>query len=253
MIKNFLTKKQTWIELGAEVLDFAIPNCCIYCEKETEKGSFPALCDSCRDVFWNEYRCKRCHHKCHQHELTKSRCSYCKHIHYPFNSFEALGPYKNWLRKAILLYKFKHDLLALKYLQSITDKFKIPHLEGKTIISYISSHKLRLKERRFKEQHLIHMLKPLAKKLNLPIEASLIKNTFSEAQIDLSGDARRNSMEGTLTWCYKGDKTPETVLLFDDVWTTGSTMKEACRVIKDAGVKTIHCKTFAVHPKFAVN
>jgi competence protein ComFC len=33
------------------------------------------------------------------------------------------------------------------------------------------------------------------------------------------------------------------VILFDDVWTTGSTAKEAASILKEEGVKRVNCLT----------
>jgi predicted amidophosphoribosyltransferase len=33
------------------------------------------------------------------------------------------------------------------------------------------------------------------------------------------------------------------IILFDDVWTTGSTVKEATKILKEEGTKRVNCLT----------
>ena len=221
-----------------------IPHLCIGCENPALAHSAPALCEKCTAVFWEKPRCPRCNRACHQSELKKARCSHCKNIRYAFKNFKSLGSYQLWLKEAILSYKFKQDRLALLYLQSVLSEFDLKELDEDSVITFISSHPKRLAERGVKEQHLKVLLKPLEKLTGRPIVETLVKTQSTQAQITLSGKERRNAVIGTLEWCYEGPL-PQKVYLFDDVWTTGSTMKEAARIIKEAGVNEVFCRAFA--------
>ncbi len=221
-----------------------VPHLCIACESPAQVSSYPALCDFCSTTQWQKPKCKRCNRTCHPSEKNNKRCSHCKEIRYSFVDFQSLGPYKLWLKEAILMYKFNQDPLALLYLQSQCDRFDLKDIDSDSIITFISSHKKRLTERRVKEQHLIKLLDPIKKKHDIPIVETLKKTSNQTAQINLSGSERRKAVLGTLEWNYEG-KLPKKVFLFDDVWTTGSTMKEAARVIKEAGVEKVYCRTFA--------
>lgn len=42
-----------------------------------------------------------------------------------------------------------------------------------------------------------------------------------------------------------GASAPESILLIDDVCTTGATLFAACDAIREAGGRNVHCLTFA--------
>ena len=83
-----------------------IPHLCIACESPAVPSSYPALCDFCSQTGWQSTKCKRCHRSCHISEKGNKRCSHCKNIAYPFINFQSLGPYRSWLKEAILMYKY---------------------------------------------------------------------------------------------------------------------------------------------------
>lgn len=223
-------------------LHFLIPHLCIACLREADLSTYPALCHSCRDVFWSAPRCKRCNQPCHIQELSKTRCHYCKDIAYPFQTLQTLGPYKGWLRTAIIQYKFYQDPLALVYLQKLCSLFHFKEDSG--VFTYIPSHQSRLKERGFKEQHLPIIYSSFLKKFNFSSLSLLSKKHQAKAQVELSGQARREAVIDSLD--YIGPKpAPNCVYLFDDVTTTGATLKEAARVLKYAGVQRIYCIALA--------
>jgi ComF family protein len=65
-------------------------------------------------------------------------------------------------------------------------------------------------------------------------DQSLIRVKYTQQQARLSGDKRRNSMQGVFGW-KSMCPAPEQVILVDDVFTTGSTMQECAQVLKEAG------------------
>jgi ComF family protein len=70
-----------------------------------------------------------------------------------------------------------------------------------------------------------------------------IKNTRPQAR--LTGQERRQNLYGSLTLVGSEQPLPETILLIDDVLTTGATFEEAARILKLAGVKKVIGLAFA--------
>jgi predicted amidophosphoribosyltransferase len=74
----------------------------------------------------------------------------------------------------------------------------------------------------------------------------LIKNKSTASQVELKGDDRRQNLHGvfSLNPSYILSTIPN-ILLFDDVFTTGSTLREAAKVLKRAGVEKVWGLTIA--------
>ena len=60
----------------------------------------------------------------------------------------------------------------------------------------------------------------------------------------LSRRARMGNMAHAVS-ALPGASAPESILLIDDVCTTGATLFAACDAIREAGGRNVHCLTFA--------
>lgn len=75
----------------------------------------------------------------------------------------------------------------------------------------------------------------------------LLRIKQGEHQADLSGEERKKNIQGVfkLNQKYNIQNTKYPVILVDDVYTTGSTVKEACKVLKRNGAKIVWILTIA--------
>jgi predicted amidophosphoribosyltransferase len=64
-----------------------------------------------------------------------------------------------------------------------------------------------------------------------------LKRLASKTQKTLGKSARLTNLQGRIL-CVKNP--PEEIIIFDDVFTTGSTMNVCAQTLKDAGAKKIH-------------
>ena len=83
----------------------------------------------------------------------------------------------------------------------------------------------------------------LAKRLDLPYEPLLTKLERTEPQKELSLLLRRGNLLGVFD--VIGDVTDRTVLLVDDVITTGSTLNECAKMLKIFGAAEVYAVTAA--------
>lgn len=87
------------------------------------------------------------------------------------------------------------------------------------------------------------MAKIAANKFNLPIINGLERVKETKPQAELSRKERLKNVKGIFK--AKPGRLPRQILLVDDVWTTGATIKEAVRVLKKAGAERIWSLTLA--------
>ncbi len=98
-------------------------------------------------------------------------------------------------------------------------------------------HRRRFFWRGFNQAELLARL--VAEKFDLPLETNLIKRIKNTSpQVKLKSEARRKNIAGAFK-CQPG-MTAENVILVDDVITTGATMNELARVLKESGVKKVY-------------
>ena len=82
--------------------------------------------------------------------------------------------------------------------------------------------------------------KPIAESLNLALKTDLIERSVYSLPQTLIGDtSRRTNVKKAFSINKKIKTLPDLVILVDDVWTSGATMKECCRTLKLAGVKRV--------------
>ena len=87
------------------------------------------------------------------------------------------------------------------------------------------------------------LTKITAQKFSLPIINCLERIKETKPQAELARKERLKNVKGIFR--VKAGKLPKAILLVDDVWTTGATIKEAVRVLKKAGVRRVWSLTLA--------
>jgi ComF family protein len=98
-------------------------------------------------------------------------------------------------------------------------------------------HPHRLRERGFNQSELI--ARQLGRRLALPVQTRLLeRQRHTAAQSALPAAARAANIAGAFR-LRPGAPVPRSVALLDDVMTTGSTLREAARVLRAAGVEHV--------------
>ncbi len=199
------------------VLDLIFPKTCLECKKT---GKY--ICDDClRKVPPGGW-------------VTKSNLS--------------LFRYKGVIRKAIIALKYKYstevadELVSYLVTSLLRNKFIMPG----TCLIPVPMHWYKKNFRGFNQAELIG--EKLSKKMSWKfIPDLLIKKKPTTSQVELKGSARRKNLYGvfSLNPDYTLNAKPYTLVLFDDVLTTGSTLKEAMEVLHAAGVKKVFGLTVA--------
>ena len=112
------------------------------------------------------------------------------------------------------------------------------------IISAVPIHKKRKKERGYNQSELI--AREIAK--NIPVivyKNALKKIKNNKRQSDLSKEDRLDNVKNVYQIANEEIIKDKRVVLFDDIYTTGSTLNECSRLLKQNGVKEILAITLA--------
>lgn len=104
-----------------------------------------------------------------------------------------------------------------------------------TSITYVPMYKKKEKQRGFNQAELI--AKRMGKKTDRPVVKLLEKTKDNRSQVGLNSQERIENVKDVFKYFENGSRT--NVLLVDDVYTTGATMKECIKVLKKGGVKNI--------------
>lgn len=221
------------------ILDLVFPKNCLGCGKE---GGY--LCTKCVAKVPN----------------AAAICPYCKHPSIDgathincgrklgLDGLTSIWEYKGIVRKAILSLKYKY---ATGVGREISDY--IIYSLGKLVLpdaQYlipVPIYWYRQNTRGFNQS--IEIGRNITESLRLEfVPDLLIKSKPTVSQVELSGEARRKNLKGvfTLNTIHKSlIQNLDSVFLFDDVFTTGSTMFEAAKVLKRSGIKKVWGLTIA--------
>lgn len=114
----------------------------------------------------------------------------------------------------------------------------IPFLPNKTfdIISFVPSTGRSQRKRGYNQARLL--AKHLARSARLPLQSTLLRIAHTD-QIGLGRAQRLSSVENN--FIAIGNVTGQSILLIDDVITTGATINECGHTLRIAGAKTIWC------------
>jgi ComF family protein len=108
-------------------------------------------------------------------------------------------------------------------------------------------HRSKQRQREFNQTELIARaaLKLLPANV-VRLESSLLeRRRATQSQIGLSSHQRRENLRGAFMVCRPSDVRGRTVLLVDDVFTTGTTVSECAGVLRRAGASKVWVATVA--------
>jgi ComF family protein len=214
-------------------LDLIFPKFCVGCKKEGEW-----FCISCKKkiIYIKSPACPYCN------RLTKAGqlCSRCREksalTGVIISAYYENGP----LKEAI--HTLKYDgVFDLKYdlSQLLIKAINFRKLEKKFILIPVPLHKIRKAERGYNQTELL--VDEISKEIGFPIiKNKLLRIKNKAPQITLSGAERRNNVKGIFKFNGGAEKIKnKNIILVDDVFTTGSTLEECAKILRENGAKEV--------------
>lgn len=205
---------------------------------------FPTRCPYCNEaIFRNTEACDDCKSKLEYENITTVLYK-SKNIS-PFK-------YSGINKKAVLNFKFNNnpnysEQMAISMQKSIIKEYS-NYLSSENqkcfdIITCVPFTKNRYQKRGYNQSQLL--AKSLSEHFNIEFQPILLKTKDNKAQHTLSKSERKKNVEGVFEANPEYKVSDKTILLIDDILTTGSTLNECVNVLYANGAKTVLCATYA--------
>lgn len=137
--------------------------------------------------------------------------------------------------------------------QALAEKLRNSALSEKCeVIIPVPLHRSSLRERGYNQAELIAEV--LSHELHIPVAAEcIIKMRKTAAQKKLNRIQRQSNLKGAFSAEDSSPFSGKTVLLVDDVCTTGSTLAELTALLKSSGASAVYCAACCKTPPNNVN
>ena len=226
--------------LISQILNLFFPARCPVCNEIGQRHMH--LCDNCEEEISRiTDRCLGCGNP-------RTGCSCSK------SSFTLLlaSPflYENKLRKAIHRFKFDGETDLAEFFgketaECVAKEFGDVKFD---IVTCVPQTKRKHRKRGYNQSALL--AKEIAKRLSLPYdELLLIKTRETADQHSLKGKERIKNLKDAFAADKPDSVKDKTILLCDDIKTTGATLNECRQTLLKAGAAAVCCATIAVTPE----
>lgn len=206
---------------------------CLICDANTTSSTLP-LCNDClHELPANLHTCEQC--GLTLENTNSSRCGKCQTAPPAYDKTITPYVYNHAIKHLIIELKFKKKLINAyllgKLLAQAAHKNTLPDF-----LLPVPLHKSRLRKRGFNQaMELCHVL---SKELSIPILSQLITKTKATTpQSDLSAEQRKQNLHAS----FRLVKSPPTgsIAIIDDVITTGTTVNEITKLLKNSGTTQV--------------
>ncbi len=210
------------------------------------------MCKQCLDKFYylKAPFCTKCGRPlpAERQELAKI-CRVCQKFPPQFDRGFSVCLYEGVLKECLHKFKYQGKTALKKTFGRMVSSFinenilkTLPDIseEGKKnlfdCIIPVPLHITRMRERGFNQSELLAI--EVCKSLDISLKTNILKRKrFTKSQILLTKKQRRKNVRDA--FIARTDKTIKSVILLDDIMTTGSTLDECSRTLRQAGIEFI--------------
>ncbi len=235
------------------LMDLLFPQqACSLCRKEGSYNARRPWCEDCCQSLLSRQACLPICDKCGKYlEKGEGLCVDCQQNPPAFSIGRAVGPYDEPYRIAIKVFKFmgrRHLAVKMGHMMAEVVKNE-PRFWPIDLVIPVPVSWVHLQQRGFNQTE--ELGRQLCKELNLKIDAKvLVRVKETPAQRELTREEREKNL--LFAFSVKDNKKiyRKNILLIDDVYTTGSTVRECTRTLLEAGAARVSVVTWATGKGF---
>ncbi|MGB9698174.1 MAG: double zinc ribbon domain-containing protein [Thermodesulfobacteriota bacterium] len=230
------------------LLNFFLPPRCLFCGQIMD--SFPNIpaCSSCLTalIFFSSPKCPKCGIGFASAEGPDHLCPRCLTDELHFTLARALGPYEGLMAELITRFKYQGATYLAHPLGMLLADYKDADFSFGNIdlLVPVPLHPRRLRERGFNQSLLLARV--VSRVHKIPLQFNLLERIrYTQPQTQLSGSEREKNMRGAFRVRKNNLLSRNNILLIDDVFTSGATVGECARALKEAGARQVQVLTLA--------
>ena len=231
-----------------DLMDFIYPPVCAVCAAALERSDSWNLCPGCRGgiAYLEPPLCTRCGRPFAHEPRFEHLCGECITRPRHYRHARAVGHYRGTLRSALHLLKYRLKGPLAPTLGSIMTE-RLPFIEAEWnygLIVPVPLHPRRLRGRGFNQA--LYLAASLSRHLGVPLDRfNLKRSRRTQSQVGLSETRRASNVKGAFAVSRPQTISNKTILLIDDIYTSGSTVDECSRVLVGAGAEAVDVLTLA--------
>ncbi len=234
---------------GELLLHILFPRTCFACGADLPFRYTSPLCPSCRNAVRvpGPLICQRCGTVLPSGGAHCARCRGSKGKKFKCKVIRSAWLFGPQSRALIHAFKYSGYAFLADYLGTqMALRFKeLPELAAAQVVIPVPLYPKRQKWRGYNQSELL--AKAFARKVHLPVESRwLVRVRDTAAQAKLHRQERLDNMAGA--FAATADVRGKTVLLIDDVATTGATLEGCAQALKEGGAKRVIAYTLAREP-----
>jgi ComF family protein len=226
--------------VGREALRIVLPSWCVSCERELPwRGRTASCCGDC----WTSLpslkgpKCRSCSQPAPLADVSQFVCLRCETDPLPLEWCDAWGSYRGGLERLLQALKFqRHDFLA-EALAGLLDEMirSRGDLQFDAIVA-VPMHRSHERRRGYNQAELLS--RELSKRTGIPYEGTLLKRVEARAtQSTLPRRQRAANVRGAFAAATEAGE--RSLLLVDDVCTTGETLRACASALRNAGAERV--------------
>lgn len=232
--------------LGA-IINLLYPAICRVCSKKINRLN-QNICNGCINKIKERLPpfCIKCGKQLNGHPELTAECCDCKNENPYFDRAWSACYYEGVLKELIHDFKYKKiTALSTDFTTLITDFMKKYNIARNChLVIPVPMHPRRLFKREINHSDIL--AKNIAKELNIRYSNRILKKIKdTPVQSTLKRHERIKNLSSSFSFKNSSLVRGKNILIVDDLFTTGSTVNECARVLKDAGAESIEVITLA--------
>ncbi len=223
-----------------KILDVLYPEKCVVCHRILREPDGKSMCGECRRKVrpLTEPRCRRCSKPVS--DMEEELCVDCRDRTFYVEAGFALYPYERSMQKAIRYFKYDGETVGGSYFGSqLAEHYGawVRRISPDAILP-VPIHKKKMRFRGFNQAACL--AEEVGERLGIPVDPDhLIRTHNTKPQKGLDSKARFCNLQKGFA-VREGKKPYRTILLVDDIYTTGATLEACGKVLKEEGAKRIY-------------